>query len=133
MNVRMATGLGICLTAALLAGGGEGAFQVERVATDGGGAMRSSGGGFALSATIGQPDAGVLSGASFTISGGVWMQSPPGDCNETGWPDLFDFEAFDACVSGPAGPVADAGCACFDVDASDSVDLLDFGALQRGF
>jgi hypothetical protein len=38
---------------------------------DGGGGM-STGGSYALQGTIGQPDAGVMSGGAFTISGGFW-------------------------------------------------------------
>ena len=38
---------------------------------DGGGGS-SSGGGYSLSGTIGQPDAGVLSGAWYTLNGGFW-------------------------------------------------------------
>ncbi len=36
----------------------------------GGGA--SSGGNYSLSGTIGQPDAGVLSGSKYTLYGGFW-------------------------------------------------------------
>lgn len=40
----------------------------------------SAGGDFALRGTIGQPDAGAMSGGSFTLSGGFWavafVQSP---------------------------------------------------------
>ncbi|MBM3881443.1 MAG: hypothetical protein FJ387_17250 [Verrucomicrobia bacterium] len=38
---------------------------------DGGGGT-SSGGGFSVSGTIGQPDAGELLGGSFEVCGGVW-------------------------------------------------------------
>ena len=39
---------------------------------DGGGSTSSSGGGYSLSGTIGQPDAGVISGGNFTVQGGFW-------------------------------------------------------------
>lgn len=39
---------------------------------DGGGAMQIAGGEFELSATIGQPDAGVLTGGEFALTGGFW-------------------------------------------------------------
>jgi len=39
---------------------------------DGGGAMFSTGGGYELGGTIGQPDAGVLSAGSYTLLGGFW-------------------------------------------------------------
>jgi hypothetical protein len=39
---------------------------------DGGGQMYSVGGGYELGGTIGQPDAGVLTGAGYTLGGGFW-------------------------------------------------------------
>jgi len=39
---------------------------------DGGGATMSTGGGYSLGGTIGQPDAGVLVGGSYTLAGGFW-------------------------------------------------------------
>jgi len=54
---------------------------------DGGGGT-SAGGAYVLSGTIGQPDAGVMSGGEFVLSGGFWSgsaeaQAPfcPGDLN----------------------------------------------------
>jgi hypothetical protein len=37
-----------------------------------GGAGTSSGGGYVVDATIGQPDAGLLSGGNYTAGGGLW-------------------------------------------------------------
>jgi hypothetical protein len=37
-----------------------------------GGAGQSGGGGFALSGTIGQPDAGAMGGGGYTVTGGFW-------------------------------------------------------------
>ena len=39
---------------------------------DGGGATFSTGGGYSLGGTIGQPDAGLLSGRGYTLVGGFW-------------------------------------------------------------
>jgi hypothetical protein len=39
---------------------------------DGGGTTWSEGGGYSLGGTIGQPDAGVLSGGGYTLAGGFW-------------------------------------------------------------
>ena len=39
---------------------------------DGGGATLSTGEGYRLSGTAGQPDAGVLSGGQYTLGGGFW-------------------------------------------------------------
>ena len=38
---------------------------------DGGGGV-STGGGYALSGTIGQPDAGTVSAGQYTLAGGFW-------------------------------------------------------------
>lgn len=47
-------------------------FGVSRFTIDGGGGTRSTGGVFAVAGTIGQPDAGQLSGAGFSLLGGFW-------------------------------------------------------------
>jgi hypothetical protein len=39
---------------------------------DGGGGTFSTGGGYELGGTIGQPDAGVLTGDGYTLAGGFW-------------------------------------------------------------
>lgn len=39
---------------------------------DGGGVVAATGGGYRLGGTIGQPDAGSLSGGAFTLRGGFW-------------------------------------------------------------
>jgi hypothetical protein len=39
---------------------------------DGGGATFSQGGDYSLGGTIGQPDAGAMSGGDYTLSGGFW-------------------------------------------------------------
>lgn len=47
-------------------------LTISRYTIDGGGGTRSTGGTFGLGGTIGQPDAGLLTGATFTLSGGFW-------------------------------------------------------------
>ena len=39
---------------------------------DGGGAASSTNGGYTLGGTIGQPDAGAMSGEGYTLAGGFW-------------------------------------------------------------
>lgn len=46
-------------------------FAIDWFTIDGGGGA-SSGGAYTLSGTIGQPDAGVMSGGNFTLQGGFW-------------------------------------------------------------
>jgi hypothetical protein len=49
-----------------------GGYDLTWSTVDGGGATWSEGGGYSLGATIGQPDAGVLSGGGYTLAGGFW-------------------------------------------------------------
>ena len=46
-------------------------YAIDWFTIDGGGGA-SSGGSFTLSGTIGQPDAGTLSGGNYTLQGGFW-------------------------------------------------------------
>ena len=46
-------------------------YNIDWFTVDGGGGV-SSGGTFSLSGTIGQPDAGRLTGGSFALEGGFW-------------------------------------------------------------
>lgn len=64
---RAMVGLGLCLcTPAALA-----QFALDWHTVDGGGGT-STGGTYSLSGTIGQPDAGVMSGGTFSLVGGFW-------------------------------------------------------------
>ena len=55
-------------------------FQIDWLTIDGGGGL-TSGGGYSLNGTIGQPDAGAMSGGAFALAGGFWhdfaIQGPP--------------------------------------------------------
>ena len=46
-------------------------FSIDWFTIDGGGGS-STGGGYALNGTIGQPDAGVMSGGPYVLTGGFW-------------------------------------------------------------
>jgi hypothetical protein len=46
-------------------------YSIDWSTVDGGGGT-STGGVYAVSGTIGQPDAGAMSGGSFTLQGGFW-------------------------------------------------------------
>ncbi len=127
------TVLGILGGYIALAGIAEPAFEISRTTIDGGGVMQSTGGDFELSGTIGQPDAGVLEGGGFVLTGGFWFGLSPCDCNEDGGINLYDYSDFEACFSGPGGILPDSTCACFDLDSDRDVDLRDAGAFQRSF
>jgi hypothetical protein len=47
-------------------------YSIDWYTIDSGGAMNSNGGGYSLSGTIGQPDAGSLGGGSYSLVGGFW-------------------------------------------------------------
>jgi hypothetical protein len=121
------------VAAALTIGAGE-PFDLSWNTLDGGGAMHSSSddGRFVLSGTIGQPDAGVMTGGDFKLTGGFWFETPPGDCNADGLVGLLDQRAFVDCLTGPDVDIAE-GCECFDVNRSGTIDLADFAENQIGF
>ena len=60
-------GFSLCL----LAGLARGQNSIDWWTVDGGGGP-STGGVFTVSGTLGQPDAGVMSGGQFTLTGGFW-------------------------------------------------------------
>jgi len=49
-----------------------GGYDLTWNTIDGGGYTFSEGGGYSLGGTVGQPDAGVLSGGGYTLAGGFW-------------------------------------------------------------
>ena len=108
-------------------------FEISRSTIDGGGMMFSAGGDFELSGTIGQPDAGVMEGDGFTLTGGFWFGEPPDDCNSDGWVDLIDYDDFNECLSGPDSELPVPECNCFDLDGDGDVDLSDVGRFQVEF
>jgi len=93
-------------------------FSIDWYTIDGGGGT-SSGGSFVLSGTIGQPDAGVLSGGAFTVYGGFWYPgaaAPPacdGDLNQDGNVDQSDVDCLISIVAGDPTCLELAG---FDAD-----------------
>ena len=110
-----------------------GDFEISRSTIDDGGAMLSTAGDFELSGTIGQPDAGVLTGGEFTLTGGFWFETPLGDCNDTGCVNLLDYDDFEFCLRGPEGGLIGAWCSCFDFDNDVDVDLTDLARFQQSF
>ena len=125
--------LGMLTTTAVLMAVGLPEFEISRSTMDGGGVMRSTGDEYELSGTIGQPDAGVMGGGGFTLSGGFWFGLLPTDCNEDGLISFFDLETFTSCLLGPSGGIGASPCQCFDVDGDGNVTLSDYARLQAGF
>ena len=48
------------------------AFDIPWWTVDGGGWTFSTGGAYSLGGTVGQPDAGALTGGEYTLNGGFW-------------------------------------------------------------
>jgi len=63
----------------LLAGGAaaQGGYDLSWWTADSGGYTFSSGGDYSLGGTIGQPDAGLLTGPGYHLSGGFWTGGGP--------------------------------------------------------
>jgi hypothetical protein len=51
---------------------GSASYELSWWSVDAGGATFSSGGGYTLGGTAGQPDANVLHGGAYTLAGGFW-------------------------------------------------------------
>ena len=123
----------MAMTFAVWAAGSADDFTLNWWTIDGGGVMRSTGGNFELSGTIGQPDAGSMSGGNFALTGGFWFALADGDCNSDGGVNLFDYGDLEPCVSGPSGGLPSTGCSCFDIDRDSDVDLSDVARFVDGF
>ena len=82
-------------------------FDLSWYTMDGGGATFTTGGTFTLGGTIGQHDAGTLSGGTFTIAGGFW-----------------GFLTATACTCQLYGDIAPTGGDC-NVDVGDVLAVLD--------
>lgn len=67
-----ASGLLLLLSFTVLAQSG-GPYELSWWTADGGGGACSAAGGYSLSGTAGQPDAGVASGSAYALVGGFWM------------------------------------------------------------
>ena len=67
--VIVASGIALVGLAHAQTGGG---YDLTWSTVDGGGYMFSTGGGNNLGGTMGQPDAGVMSGGGYTLAGGFW-------------------------------------------------------------
>lgn len=128
---------GLFLMLTVLAEASLGQTAVDWWSIDGGSAVSLTGGGYNLSGTIGQPDAGLatLSGDGYQVQGGFWpgVLCPvriPGDMDGDCDVDAADFLVFVACAAGPGVPYT-GDCARADLDGDMDVDQDDFAVFQR--
>ena len=101
-----------------------GDYQITWHTIDGGGGT-STDGDFALTGTIGQPDAGEMEGGDYKLAGGFWPRGPLLSC-------FVDFEHFAQLalywLDTPCGPTNN-WCQGADLDWSTAVGLSDVGVL----
>lgn len=112
-------------------------FELTWSTIDGGGAMNATGGNFSLSGTIGQPDAGLMSGGNYTLVGGFWgvgscHGNVPVDFDHDCDVDFADLSYLSSCAAGPAGAIPPA-CSNADLDSDGDTDQVEFGVWQRCF
>ncbi|RIK65964.1 MAG: hypothetical protein DCC65_11005 [Planctomycetota bacterium] len=98
-------------------------YEMDWATHDGGGVSFRAAGVYTLGGTIGQADAGVMTGGPYALQGGFWSMSSlchcPGDMNGDGFRDALDVQKFVSCLT------AGGGCSCADVDGLGGVSIDD--------
>ncbi len=109
-------------------------YTIDWHTVDGGGEMWSTGGDYTLGGTLGQCDAGTLTGTgpggTYTLTGGFWALPPCwclSDLNNDGQRNGDDIQAFADCLLGDA-----LDCACADLDTNGSLTFTDVTAFVTG-
>lgn len=70
LALAVAFSIGLARSASAQSGG---TYDLMWNTFDGGGATFTTGGTYSLGGTIGQADAGMLSGGAYTLNGGFWV------------------------------------------------------------
>lgn len=132
---RMINLLAAIAAVATAAAAGAQTWTIPWNSIDCGGAMFATGGTFQLGSTIGQADAGTMSGGSWTLEGGFWAAATstpatcPGDVNGDRQVNLTDLAILLAHFGTPSGQTRATG----DLDADGDVDLSDLSQLLAHF
>jgi hypothetical protein len=130
-NAKALMAVATCIITATSTAQSRGAFELNWWTIDGGGAMHTVGGSFELSGTIGQPEAGRMTGGNFQLVGGFWPAATslpcPEDVDEDGDIDIQDL----AYLLGNFG--MSGGGLTGDIDADQDVDLQDLAFLLAVF
>ncbi len=110
---------------------GGASYQVDWYAISGGGCMWSTGAGYRLGGTAGQPAAAPLSGGPYVLTDGFWAlpATVPGDVNGDDHVDAADLLILaDSFGLKPGDPGYDMRC---DSNADGCVDVTDLLILAR--
>ena len=130
-NAKALVAAATCMITATATAQSRGAFELNWWTMDGGGAMHTVGGSFELSGTVGQPDAGKMTGGTFELVGGFWpaaaSPSCPEDVDHDGDIDIQDL----AYLLGDFG--MSGGGLTGDIDADNDADLQDLAYLLAVF
>ena len=116
------------LVCALGAASAYGDFDLSWYTIDAGGSVSSTGGDYALSGTIGQPDAGTMTGGDFALAGGFWPGIEAfcyGDLTGDGQVGLGDLAQLLGNYGTTGGATYDDG----DLDGDGDIDLQDLAGL----
>ena len=131
MKINRHLAVHVAMAACLsLAAPAYGQLDISWSTIDGGGETFSTGGGFELGGTIGQPDAGaVMTGGGYELSGGFWAGPVegrcPGDLDGDGGVGLSDLATLLAHYAQPGPWSYEDG----DLDGDGDVDLSDLAGL----
>lgn len=134
-TIQMKTRIAGFIAALALVASAHAQFDLAWHTIDAGGATFSSGGVFEIGGTIGQPDAGTLTGGIFELAGGFWAGSATNPCNLPGDLDHDrDVELSDlAALLAHFGVQNGATLAMGDIDGDTDVDLSDLATLLAHF
>ncbi len=117
-----------------------GQYELSRSTIDGGGGV-SIGGKYIIMDTIGQPDAGVMSGVGYELFGGFWSPSPcvtcGGDLDANGVVNLDDLNQLVGDLTMAKintgqwliNPGDAEWRSCSDMDSDDDIDLADLNRM----
>ncbi len=99
-------------------------YAIDWHTIDGGGEMWSTGGSYELGGTIGQPDAGLMSGGDYVLSGGFWLPPCPGDLDGDGFRNVTDFTALASAYGSQVGDPNYSPAA--DMNGDGFINVTDF-------
>ncbi len=127
-NRRSQFGFGLAGVVLASAGAFAQPYEINWYTVDGGGTQTASDGTLFLSSTIGQPDAGTLSGSGLILQGGYWhnigLTCDDIDFNNDGASfDPQDIEAYLSVFS--EGPCVPNTATCGDIDFNNDGAMFD--------